>query len=89
MKGKARRKPPTVTTPEEAPTPEFDEGDDWSDTYGESHRLSRAALSEEADRKHDAMQNMASRPESLHDALAHQLGFMACEPPRSGPWPII
>ncbi len=69
----------TPTTPtEETPTPEFDEGDDWSDAYGESHRLSRAAMSEEADRKHDAMQNMASRPESLHDDLAHQLGFMAC-----------
>ena len=65
---------------EETPTPEYDEGDDWSDSYGESHRLSRAALSEEADRKHDAMQNMASRPESLHDDLAHQLGYMACEP---------
>ena len=71
---------PATPTAEEAPTPEFDEGDDWSDSYGESHRLSRAALSEEADRKHDAMQNMASRPESLHDDLAHQLGFMACEP---------
>src|SRR4051794_3585832 len=32
--------------------PGFDTGDDWSD----SHRPSRAALSEEADRKHDAMQ---------------------------------
>ena len=71
---------PATPTAEEAPTPEYDEGDDWSDTYGESHRLSRAALSEEADRKHDAMQNMASRPESLHDDLAHQLGFMACTP---------
>lgn len=69
---------PTTATAEEAPTPEFDEGDDWADTYGESHRLSRAALSEEADRKHDAMQNMASRPESLHDDLAHQLGYMDC-----------
>ncbi len=71
---------PVATTLEEPTPTEYDEGDDWSDTYGESHRLSRAALSEEADRKHDAMQNMASRPESLHDDLAHQLGFMACEP---------
>jgi len=62
---------------EEAPTPEFEE--DWSDAYGETHRLSRAALSEEADRKHDAMQNMASRPESLHDDLAHQFGFLECD----------
>ena len=78
--GEGEAETPTATAPEETTTPEFDEGDDWSDTYGESHRLSRAALSEETDRKHDAMQNMASRPESLHDDLAHQLGFMACEP---------
>ena len=71
--------PDTKTTEtEESPPSEFEERDDWADTYGETHRLSRAAMSEEADRKHDAMQNMASRPESLHDDLAHQLGFMAC-----------
>ena len=69
-----------ASTPEEVPAPEFDEGDDWSDTFNESHRMSRAALSEEADRKHDAMQNMASRPESLHDDLAHQLGYLECDP---------
>src|SRR3954454_18235342 len=70
----------TPATPEGAPTPEFDESDDWSDTYGETHRLSRAALSEEADRKHDAMQNMASRPRSLHDDLTEQLGFLDSDP---------
>ena len=69
----------TATPAEETPTPEFDEADDWSDAYNESHRMSRAALSEEADRKHDAMQNMASRPESLHDDLAHQLGYIECD----------
>src|SRR5437867_23323 len=31
---------------------ETEEADDWNDTYFESHRMSRAALSEEADRKH-------------------------------------
>src|SRR4051812_44503918 len=55
--------------------------DDWSESYGEGPRLSRAALSEEADRKHDAMQNMASRPRSLHDDLSDQLGFLDAEPP--------
>jgi len=35
--------------PEETPAPEFDEADDWPDSFGETHRLSRAALSEEAD----------------------------------------
>ena len=65
---------PTATADEPAPAGP-DEFDDW-DSFGEGHRLSRSALSEEADRKHDAMQNMASRPESLHDDLAHQLGFL-------------
>ena len=53
-------------------TPDLD-ADDWE---GDAHRLSRSALSEEADRKHDAMQNMASRPRSLHDDLADQIGFL-------------
>ena len=65
---------PVETEVEESPTPEVDGADDDWD-YGEGHRLSRAALSEEADRKHDAMQNMASRPESLPDDLAHQLAI--------------
>src|SRR4051794_12345077 len=72
--------------PQETPTAEFDnEGeadgaDDWPENYGETHRLSRAAMNEEADRKHDAMQNMASRPRSLHDDLTDQLGFLDPEP---------
>ena len=52
---------------------------EW-DAYDADHRPSRAALSEEADRKHDAMQNMASRPRSLHDDLADQLGFLDSGP---------
>src|SRR4051812_15927161 len=54
--------------------------DDWAESFGEGPRMSRAALGEEADRKHDAMQNMASRPRSPHDALADQLGFLDAEP---------
>jgi RNA polymerase sigma-54 factor len=54
--------------------------DDWAESFGEGPRMSRAALSEEADRKHDAMQNMASRPRSLHDDLSDQLGFLDAEP---------
>ena len=57
---------------------EESEFDDW-DSLGD-HRPSRAALSEEADRKHDAMQNMASRPRSLHDDLEEQLGFLDTDP---------
>ena len=54
-------------------------------TTGPSRSASRTAsagraLSEEADRKHDAMQNMASRPQSLHDDLADQLGFLDADP---------
>ena len=59
---------------------EYDSGDDWRENYGESHRMSRSALSEEADRKHDAMQNMASRPRSLHDDLSDQLAFLDASP---------
>jgi len=76
----------TPATPEEPTSTEFeaDSGmdlqDDWAEPFGETHRLSRAALSEEADRKHDAMQNMASRPRSLHDDLDDQLGFLDPEP---------
>jgi RNA polymerase sigma-54 factor len=59
---------------------ETQQDDEWYDSYFESHRMSRAALSEEADRKHDAMQNMASRPRSLHDDLADQLSFLDADP---------
>src|SRR4051794_13055495 len=55
---------------------DFDGGDDWNDL----HRPSRAALSEEADRKHDAMQNMASRPRTLQDELEEQIGFLDGDP---------
>ena len=67
---------------EDATLGEFDGdgSDDWTESYGETHRPSRAALSEEADRKHDAMQNMASRPRSLCDDLSDQLGFLDSVP---------
>src|SRR5262249_37324147 len=35
---------------------------DWEDHFNEEHRPSRNSLDEEGDKKHDAMQNMASRP---------------------------
>src|SRR5262249_35295398 len=38
---------------------------DWD--YNEEHRMSRNGVDEEGDKKHDAMQNMASRPQSLQD----------------------
>jgi RNA polymerase sigma-54 factor len=66
------------TAPQETEADGFDE--EWADQFGEGHRLSRAAMSEEADRKHDAMQNMASRPRSLHDDLTDQLSFLDSDP---------
>jgi RNA polymerase sigma-54 factor len=54
--------------------------ENWSEIYEEGPRRSRAALSEDSDRKQDAMQNMASRPRSFHDDLIDQLGFFDCEP---------
>jgi RNA polymerase sigma-54 factor len=54
--------------------------ENWSELYEEGPRRSRAALSEESDRKLEAMQNMASRPRSFHDDLTDQLSFFDCEP---------
>jgi RNA polymerase sigma-54 factor len=54
--------------------------ENWSELYDEGPRRSRASLSEEGDRKQDAMQNMASRPRSFHDDLTDQLGFFDCAP---------
>src|SRR5438132_10353659 len=39
--------------------------DDWADHFNEEHRPSVNRISEEGDKKHDAMVNMASRPQSL------------------------
>ena len=50
-------------------------GEDWPDTFEERPRLSSTRLAEEGDRKHDAMANMVSRPQSLHDYLRDQLGW--------------
>jgi RNA polymerase sigma-54 factor len=54
--------------------------ENWSELYDEGPRRSRAALSEESDRKQEAMQNIASRPRSFHDDLTDQLAFFDCEP---------
>src|SRR6202007_683402 len=49
--------------------------DDWADHFNEEHRPSINRIDEESDKKHDAMVNMASRPESLQEYLTHQLAF--------------
>jgi RNA polymerase sigma-54 factor len=48
--------------------------------FDESPRRSANRMDEEADRKHDAMANVASRPESLQDYLLHQLGELEINP---------
>src|SRR5436309_12933430 len=53
---------------------------DWDDHFDEEHRPSRNGLDEEGDKKHDAMQNIASRPQSLQDYLADQLSFLEATP---------
>src|SRR5438128_4079126 len=53
---------------------------DWEDHFNEEHRPSRNSIDEEGDKKHDAMQNMASRPESLQEYLSHQLAFLDANP---------
>jgi len=80
-------KEPTLeeTAPEdEVAGPADDESDvemealrrEWDEQYNEEHRPSRNRIDEEGDKKHDAMQNMASRPQSLQDYLADQLTFV-------------
>lgn len=52
---------------------------DWDDQFNEEHRVSSNSISDEGDKKHDAMQNMASRPQSLHDHLNEQLVLLDLE----------
>src|SRR5439155_20531013 len=49
---------------------------DWEDHFNEEHRPSRNGMDLEDDRKHDAMQNMPSRPQSLNDYLNDQLTLL-------------
>ena len=53
---------------------------DWEDSFNEEHRPSRNGIDDEGDRKHDAMQNMASRPQALQEYLNEQLGFLDMTP---------
>ena len=53
---------------------------DMPEAFEDSIRKSAARMEEESDRKHDAMANIVSRPESLHDHLTHQLGELELAP---------
>ena len=48
---------------------------EFPEHFDERPRPSRNRIDEEGDRKHDAMANMQSRPQSLHDYLNDQLGY--------------
>ena len=50
--------------------------EDWSDHFNEEHRPSSNRIDDAMDKKHDAMVNMAARPQSLQDYLLDQLGFL-------------
>jgi RNA polymerase sigma-54 factor len=50
------------------------------DYFDEMPRRSANRMEDEADRKHDAMANIESRPQSLQDFLLAQLGEMEVEP---------
>lgn len=54
--------------------------EDWSDHFNEDHRVSSNRIDEAGDKKHDAMVNMASRPQSLQDYLNDQLAFLEADP---------
>ena len=54
--------------------------EDWADHFNEEHRSSSNRIDEETDKKHDAMVNMASRPQSLQDYLNDQLSFLEVSP---------
>jgi RNA polymerase sigma-54 factor len=48
----------------------------WADHFNEESRPSSNRIDEEGDKKHDAMLNMASRPQSLQDYLNDQIAFL-------------
>lgn len=54
--------------------------EDWADHFNEEHRTSSNRVDEENDKKHDAMVNMAARPQSLQDYLNDQLAFIEAAP---------
>jgi RNA polymerase sigma-54 factor len=55
-------------------------GEEWPDQFDERPRTSSNRIDEEADRKNDAMANMAARPQSLQDYLCDQLGWYDSAP---------
>ena len=54
---------------------------EFPDHFDERPRASQNRMDEEGDRKHDAMANMASRPQSLQDYLCDQLAWFTLDAP--------
>ena len=54
--------------------------EEWPDHFEEHSRPSRGRVEEEGERRHDAMANMADRPQTLQDYLHDQLGWFDLEP---------
>ncbi|MCI0742291.1 MAG: RNA polymerase factor sigma-54 [Gemmataceae bacterium] len=54
--------------------------EEWADHFNEEHRPSANRIDEEGDKRHDAMVNMAARPQSLQDYLNDQLAFVDVSP---------
>src|SRR5262245_58332644 len=52
---------------------------DWSEYYAEESRPSANRISEDMDKRHDAIANIADRPESLQDHLNSQLAELDTE----------
>jgi RNA polymerase sigma-54 factor len=54
---------------------------DWSeDNVSAGSRVSSNRIEDDSNRKHDAMANMVSRPQSLHEYLLEQFAFFECRP---------
>src|ERR1017187_4409873 len=49
---------------------------DWDNHFNEESRPSANRVSEDMDKKHDAMANMADRPQSLQDYLEDQIAYL-------------
>lgn len=52
---------------------------DWpEDNFSAGSKPSSNRIDEDSDRQHDAVANMAERPQSLHEYLLEQIGFFSC-----------
>ena len=56
------------------------------DYFDETPRRSANRIAEDEERKHDAMANIVTRPESLNDYLLHQIGELDLAPAVAAMW---